>query len=112
MDTTSTSVTGSRGHPVLCMCNLSVDICRIFLSHLSSHSLAYISVSLLRRYRVPYKLNRHTSRINQVSADEPLVMSTDSSPPDLRLRPKNDLRLVFLPAPTTCVVPFALSFGL
>lgn len=78
---------------------------------ISSHSLAYISVSLLRCYRVLYKLNHRTSRINQVSADEPLVISIDS-PPDLRRRPKNDLRLVFLPAPTTCVVPFALSFGL
>jgi hypothetical protein len=79
------------------------------------HSLAYISVSLLCRYRIQYKLkDRRTPRLNQVSADEPLVISIDSLPSvsDLRLRPKNDLRLVFLPAPTTCVVPFALSFGL
>lgn len=71
--------------------------------------IAYICV-----VTVLYKLTDRTSRINQVSADDPLVISIDSPPPvlDLRLRPKNDLRLVFLPAPTTCVVPFALSFGL
>ena len=45
------------------------------------HSLAYISVSLLCRYRIQYKMkDRRTPRLNQVSADEPLVISIDSLP--------------------------------